>query len=485
MSSGGQGSGVKKAGIALLLVPALFLMVLFGVVLISDSTSQAACGVTGTALSVDPDSVPAGPIAGYNREQLVNAAHVMLAAQKLGLTARDQQIGVMTAMGESGLRVLDYGDAVGPDSRGLFQQRDNGAWGSYEDRMDPFISATNFFKVEMTITGREIMEPTLVANAVQRNADPYYYTPFWEPAGQVVTALGGIKEADTGASTQPAGSVESDYPLGPVQPQTATVANTVGPMFGFKTVGGYRSIQDGGDHPRGLALDFMTNDIPDGKATGDRAAAYLQEHAAELGVKYIIWQQAIWSPERADEGWRPMEDRGSPTENHYDHVHLSLTGDGSSVVPGCEAGGGIPGEVSLSGWALPAKGPMTSDYGPRTSPGGVGSTYHRGIDLGGGGCDGPIWAANAGQVVRAGPASGYGNLIEVDHGEGIVTRYAHMYNDGVIARIGDQVKAGQQIAKVGSTGNSTGCHLHFEVLMNGQHVDPEEFLAQVDVTITQ
>ena len=126
---------------------------------------------------------------------------------------------------------------------------------------------------------------------------------------------------------------------------------------------------------------------------------------------------------------------------------------------------------------------MTSDFGPRSSPGGVGSTYHRGIDLGGGGCYGPIWAANNGQVVRSGPASGYGNLIEVDHGGGVHTRYGHMFNDGLLVQVGDQVTAGQQIAKVGTTGTSTGCHLHFEVLVDGQQVDPEAFLAQVGVTI--
>ncbi|MGL5929308.1 MAG: M23 family metallopeptidase [Dermatophilaceae bacterium] len=487
MSSEGHGSGVRNAGLALLLVPAFFVVFLLGIVFTSYSTSQAdGCGPAGgAALTVDPASVPPGPIAGYGREQLVNAAQIMLAAQQLRLSARDQQIGVMTAMGESSLRVLDRGDAVGPDSRGLFQQRANGAWGSYADRMDPFTSATSFFKVEMTIAGREAMEPTLVAHTVQRNADPYHYAPFWEPAGAVVTALGGIKD-QAGASSA-AGSAQSRYDLGPVQPQTATVANTVGPMFGIKTVGGYRPAtpdqRDPNGHPAGLALDFMTNDIPGGTATGDRLAKHLQDNAADLGVKYIIWRQRIWSVERADEGWRPMTDRGSVTENHFDHVHLSLTGTGAAVGadPACTAGG-VAGVVALSGWAAPSDGPLTSDFGPRSSPGGIGSTYHRGIDLAPG-CRKPIWAANTGQVVRAGPATGLGNVIEVDHGSGISTRYGHMYDDGLLARVGDQVRAGQQIAEIGNTGNSTGCHLHFEVLMNGQQVDPEAFLAQVGVTI--
>jgi murein DD-endopeptidase MepM/ murein hydrolase activator NlpD len=486
MSSDGQGSGVPKAGVALLLIPAFFLTLLLGIVFISAATSQAACSPTGAALVVDPNSVPQGPIAGYGHEQLVNAAHIMLAAQKLGLSARDQQIGVMTAMGESSLHVLDRGDAAGPDSRGLFQQRSNGTWGSYADRMNPFISATNFYTAEMTIADRESMEPTLVANAVQHNADPYHYSPFWEPAGAVVQALGGITEQQTGA-TGTVAAVTSVYALGPVQPQTAAVANTVGPMAGIKTVYGYRvpavEQYDPNGHPAGLALDFMINDITNGRATGDRLAQYLQAKAAALGVKYIIWQQRIWSTERSDEGWRPMEDRGAPTRNHRDHVHLSLTGDGSSTIPGCTPKGDI-GEVSLSGWAAPANGPMTSDFGPRTATEPNVSSWHRGIDLAPG-CNAPIWAANTGQVVRAGAASGYGNLIEIDHGGGTVTRYGHMYNDGILAKIGDHVTAGQQIATIGSTGNSTGCHLHFEVLLTGTQVDPEAFLDKAGVAIKQ
>ncbi len=479
MSTGN--SGVRAFVVSLFLIPGLLLAVLLGVIFTSDATSQA-CNPTGAALIVDPASVPDGPIAGYNREQLVNAAHVMLSAQRLGLTLRDQQIGVMTAMGESSLHVLDYGDAVGPDSRGLFQQRDNGAWGSYSDRMDPFISATSFFKVEMTIAGRESMEPTLVAHAVQRNADPYHYERYWTSAVTVVEALGGIRE-----QTSAAPQSESNYPLGPVRPQTAAVANTLGPMFGFKTIGGYRAgnTRDVQGHPAGLALDFMTNDFSGGRDAGNRLSAYLQEHAAALGVKYIIWEQRIWSVERADEGWRPMADRGSPTQNHMDHVHLSLTGDGSSAIP-AEGAGCAPapatGEVGLSGWALPAQGPLTSGFGPRVPPTGKGSSFHSGIDLAPG-CDKPIYAANAGIVSISHPGWA-GNLIAVDHGNGIMTRYAHMYNDGVMVRIGDRVTAGQQIGRIGSNGNSTGCHLHFEVLQNGTQVDPKPFLDQLGLTIT-
>lgn len=168
----------RKSGVLVVaaLVPALVLGLVLSLILLGGDDSDDLClpGSQQPGITIDPDSVPDTPIAGYNHEQLVNAAWIMQAANALGLSARDQTIGVMTAMGESSLRVIDYGDAVGPDSRGLFQQRDNGAWGSYSDRMDPFISSTNFFRVLMTIQDRDTLEPTIAAHRVQRNADPYH-----------------------------------------------------------------------------------------------------------------------------------------------------------------------------------------------------------------------------------------------------------------------------------------------------------------------
>lgn len=82
------------------------------------------------------------------------------------------------------------------------------------------------------------------------------------------------------------------------------------------TIGGMRP-GDPGDHGSGHAVDVMC-----GSADGDAVAAYLQAHAGELGITYIIWKQRIWFPGSA--GWRMMEDRGSATENHFDHVHISV-----------------------------------------------------------------------------------------------------------------------------------------------------------------
>jgi hypothetical protein len=133
--------------------------------------------------------VPRGPVAGFCQDRLLNAAQIINAARSLGIGTRTQAVGVMTAIGETGLRNLDYGDAAGPDSRGLFQQRDNGAWGTLAERMDPYTAALHFFQKAIRVPGWQTMQPNDLAHAVQRNADPGYYTQYWPAAEQIVAAL--------------------------------------------------------------------------------------------------------------------------------------------------------------------------------------------------------------------------------------------------------------------------------------------------------
>ena len=327
---------VVVAGVPLAVIAGV---VAFLLLLASTPAAAGICGPSGPGAVVDLASLPGGAVAGYSGKQLENAALIMNAGQSLGVNVKAQTIGVMTAMGESSLLVVDRGDAAGPDSRGLFQQRANGAWGSYSDRMDPTISATNFFKALTRVDGWESLPPTIAAHRVQRNSDPYHYVRFWDPAVAVVGALAGV--AVTGVS----------------------------------------------------------------EGTSD----------------------------------------------------LACTGT-------------TPGEVTAGGWTQPTTGPVTSSYGPR------GGRMHNGTDIAPP-CDTPIYAASGGTVVRAGPSSGYGNLIAIDHGAGVVTRYAHMFPDGVLARVGEKVEAGRQIGLVGTYGDSTGCHLHFEVMIGGGFTNPAPFMA--------
>lgn len=132
---------------------------------------------------------------------------------------------------------------------------------------------------------------------------------------------------------------------------------------------------------------------------------------------------------------------------------------------------------SVSGTPMqwPVAGRITSPFGERKNPMGPGEDFHPGLDIAAD--EGtPIAAASAGRVIAAGPDGGYGNLIVVDDGNGMTTRYGHCSQ--IFARVGEAVAAGQTIGAVGSTGHSTGPHLHFEVRVNDQPVDPSQFLSR-------
>lgn len=359
-------AGPKGGGAyAIAAVPILIIGMMLGFVVVGGDDSCATAAVPGApGVSVDPNSVPQTEIAGYGHEQLVNAANVIQAGKDLGLNVRDQTIGVMTAMGESSLRNIDYGDwetggVTNPDgsrttSIGLFQQQDG--WGTREERLNPYISSTKFFQAMIQkVPDRESLEPTIVAHRTQINADPYHYERFWDGAVQIVEGLTGVK---TGLNPG------------------------------------------------------------DGSASGGKCD--------------------------------PM----------------------------------VPGGVNAQGWAAPSAGPVTSPFGIRTHPIYGTQRLHAGTDLGPG-CDSPIWAAQDGTVTFRGFDGGGNGVIAIDHGGGVTTRYLHMYDSGMLVNVGDKVKAGQQIARVGSSGESTGCHLHFEVQVNGENVDPEPFMAAVGITLGQ
>lgn len=118
---------------------------------------------------------------------------------------------------------------------------------------------------------------------------------------------------------------------------------------------------------------------------------------------------------------------------------------------------------------------LSSSFGWRRNPVTGRHTMHEGLDFAAPKGT-PIYAASGGVVTQARYATGYGKLVEISHGNGLITRYAHASSFNV--KVGDLVEKGQQIARVGSTGRSTGSHLHFEVRMAGHPLDPTLFLAR-------
>ncbi len=135
-----------------------------------------------------------------------------------------------------------------------------------------------------------------------------------------------------------------------------------------------------------------------------------------------------------------------------------------------------------AGISIPSVHPVeqlefTSNFGIRSDPFNHSARMHAGVDIRGP-VGTPVYATADGTVDRAERAGGYGNLVELDHGKGIQTRYGHLSK--ILVEAGSQVKRGQLIALMGSTGRSTGSHLHYEVRMDGKAVNPAPFLTTAD-----
>ncbi|WP_139195202.1 M23 family metallopeptidase [Curtobacterium sp. MCBA15_001] len=139
-------------------------------------------------------------------------------------------------------------------------------------------------------------------------------------------------------------------------------------------------------------------------------------------------------------------------------------------------GGGAVGSGGGAGWVRPAGGRITSGYGSRVHPITGVVTVHDGIDLGSA-CSSAIVAASAGTVDYVGWYGGYGNYVRIDHGGGVKSAYGHIVSGGFRVTKGQRVAAGTLVALVGSTGNSTGCHLHYETHVGGGTTNPVSFMA--------
>jgi murein DD-endopeptidase MepM/ murein hydrolase activator NlpD len=140
----------------------------------------------------------------------------------------------------------------------------------------------------------------------------------------------------------------------------------------------------------------------------------------------------------------------------------------AAAIRDAQAGGSNgSGTPSAAGLVWPVNGPVVSGYGMRWG------RMHEGIDIAAG-LGTPIRAAAAGTVIHAGWLGGYGNLVVLDHGDGLATAYAHA--SAILVGVGQSVAQGETVSLVGSTGNSTGPHLHFEVRVNGTAVDPLLYL---------
>lgn len=170
------------------------------------------------------------------------------------------------------------------------------------------------------------------------------------------------------------------------------------------------------------------------------------------------------------------------------HYHQPISAKSVLAVelaPVIAIGGGVPNELKIVDSQLdqlaskpsiwPTSGEITSPFGWRNSPWGNGRELHPGLDIANS-LGTPIVATADGVVAQCGPAGGYGNVVQIDHGNGLTTIYGH--NSRFAVSAGQQVKKGQIIAYMGSTGRSTGPHSHYEIRENGTAIDPMAYLIQ-------
>ena len=302
--------------------------------------SQAAATSSGAG------SAPAvGP---WSSAQVEVAAQIIARGEQRGLDQWTITVAVMTAMAESSLTNLAHGDAVRNDTVGVFQEGPER--GPLAKRMNPADAADIFWDYLTKVPSYRDLAPTIAAHRAQANADPWHYQDHWDDAVDVVAAVTGdgdlrakyagaggnadctdkgLVDAASGALPDPPGmSCKATTSPGEngLQPSALRGLRCTSSAFPqITTMYGVAERVGPSDHGAGKAVDFMIEDYrsTSGRALGWRIAEWTRKNADDLGIQYVIFDQKIWNTSRDGEGWRPMENRGSDTENHLDHVHVS------------------------------------------------------------------------------------------------------------------------------------------------------------------
>ncbi|MBC8091269.1 MAG: hypothetical protein H7Y15_04875, partial [Pseudonocardia sp.] len=294
--------------------------------------------------------------AAIDDEQLANAAVIVATGREAAVPERGLWVALGTALQESGLRNLDYGDR---DSLGLFQQRPSQGWGTPAQVRDPQYASAKFYEQLVAVPGWAQMPLWQAAQTVQRSAFPLAYAKWEQAAADILAAvdttnvvpgasrdcaprLGGTVVAFDGAS----GCSEDDPTTnGCITPTTLYAVTEAASVFGglrngpiIRSAGCHaqRPANPSSDHPLGKGCDFFPGE--GGRFArgveidnGWRAAEWFRLNAAALQVSYIIWQGRIWSPgDQDDNGWGRRYTGGGVYDpddaigGHYDHIHVSF-----------------------------------------------------------------------------------------------------------------------------------------------------------------
>lgn len=216
---------------------------------------------------------------------------------------------------------------------------------------------------------------------------------------------------------------------------------------------------------RGLEArqDVLAEQAVDSRAKADELRGDLERDLVILEGRLVVQQDVRAEYARRLANWRDEVDALEEEDRKLTADIRALTVAALGVVPGS------PAEASLQGFIMPVAGSVGSGFGPRVHPIYGRTRMHNGVDMSGRTGD-PIYAAKGGEILWAGARGGYGNVVIIDHGEGMSTLYAHQSR--ILVSVGERVDRGEVIGAIGSTGLSTGPHLHFEFRYYGEPRDP-------------
>lgn len=518
------------AGVLVMVAPLYLSTMIFQAVQMQPRQTETVSNCPAIA-STETDTSPV-PAVGQLSEAQVRVARTIYAAT-LGVgqrqhwatatTERAYLVAVSVAAQESSLGASS--SASRPNAQGdagVFQQRTLPGWYGTLDQVNDVAYATETFLTGKKITenavkaaranhtrpagpagyiipglmqvpGWQEMSITQAAQLVQRSAFPDAYAK-WEPLSRTLLAVfkGHVDPASSAAvaasSTALCGPLNAMTcpPSGSpaeagLTPDALRVIRCVKQTFPKITLfGGVgdRPAQYDDDHAQGRAVDVMLP-TPYASSTnqdlGHTIAEWAVKNRQALGVKYVIFNAKIWSVAHASEGWRqcghPASCYSGPddTQAHRDHVHISVFGDSAGDQATSVVGDGTT-VLPVSNYVL------TGRFGQ------CGSHWahcHTGLDFAAP-TGTPIHAVQGGTVTYAANCGcAYGNLTKVKVSSTVELWYAHQSR--IEVTVGEKVKAGQEIGKVGATGNVTGPHVHLERRVSGTPTDPEAWLKSLGV----
>jgi murein DD-endopeptidase MepM/ murein hydrolase activator NlpD len=217
-------------------------------------------------------------------------------------------------------------------------------------------------------------------------------------------------------------------------------------------------------------LDAQRAAVEQQKREADAARAAAADEKARLDA---LAAEQVRARDAADAALQTENAALTVAISASDEAEAELAAESAKIAALAQSAGDGPA-LGDGTFIRPVPGPITSSFGYRTDPVTGATAYHAGLDIGAP-CGTPIKAAGTGQVISAGfNSGGYGNMTLITHGNGLSTLYGHQ--SSIIVSSGQSVTQGQVIGYVGSTGKSTGCHLHFEVRVGGNPVDPSGYL---------